>query len=123
MTILKRKMKKTTQEEVQFMGVYVPKNMASYFSLYCLSIGMTKSHVLKSMIFDWIKSSHESLPKDLLIRNIAQKAFEVWNHPVGKKKNFNTFKSELGIELRYKGLGDYVEKIIEIIEDEKRKEE
>jgi hypothetical protein len=93
-----------------------------YFSLYCLSIGMTKSHVLKSMILEWIDRSRSSLPKEVLIKNLACRAFEVWNNPEGRRVNFTTFINELRLELKFKGLEDYADRIIEIIKDEKVKE-
>jgi len=123
MTILKRKIKRVRKKEAQFMGFYISKNLSTYFSLYCLSIGMTKSHVLKSMILDWIERNKENLPREVIIQNLAHKAFNVWNNPKGRRMNFTTFTNELKTELIFKGLGDYAEKIIEIVEDEKRKNE
>jgi hypothetical protein len=123
MTILRRKVKRVRREEAQFLGVYIPKRMGSYFSLYCLSIGMTKSFVLKSMLLEWMDRTKATLPRDVIIKNVAHKAFEVWKNPEGRRKNFNSFKSELAIELKFKGLEDCVDEIIEIIENEKRTNE
>ena len=121
MTILKRKVKRSRREDSQFIGMYMQKRVASYFSLYCLSIGMTKTHVLKSIIIDWMENMRVNLPREIIISNLAHKAFETWNNSEGKRCEFNTFINELKIELKFKGLEEYADEITSLVKDEKNK--
>jgi hypothetical protein len=119
MTILKRRTKRTRSEGVDFVGLRFPKKLASYISLYSLSIGVTKSSIVKAQITRWIDEQQKVVSEDDLVTEVAERALNIWENPEGKRMNFHTFISQLRIELCNKGLENYVERIISIIHDKK----
>jgi len=123
MSILKQHFKRKRDEVASLVGVYIPKRLASYLSLYCVARGKTKSSILKMLITEWIEQQQERTNLETLINDISNKAYNVWKYPKGKRKNFDTFKGELKNELAYKGIGNYAEQIITNICDEKIKDE
>jgi hypothetical protein len=123
MTILKRKTKRSRKTDNDFVGLRIPEKLASYISLYCLSAGVTKSSVLKAQLNRWAGEQQKIVSEDDLVREVAERALHIWEHPEGKKINYHTFISQLKMELSYKGLENYVERIISIINDKKGEEE
>ena len=123
MSILKKVTKKTKAIDTDFLGFYFPKELVSYLTLYSLATGRTKTSLVKFPVKNWIASKKEEFPVDDLLKIIAEKSFQTWENPVGKRDNFNTFKSLLRIELKNRKLDEYVDKVIELIEYEKNKKE
>jgi len=139
MAILKRTIRrKRKDEKASFLGLTIPKEMADYLSLFSLAKGITKSSVIKALLQNWIHKMKEDFVENDLVKIIGFRSFNSWKNPnvprnfrtagccanpVAKRINFNTFKSSLKIELDYKGLSDYSDGIIKLIEDEKRKDE
>ena len=125
MTILKKKFRKTQEGDVDFVGMYIPKDLASYLSLYCLAHKKTKTSIVQPLLTNWVSEMQYIVPVDVLIKDIAMAAHKVWDEPVNKKQkiNFSTFKFSLTNELDRKGLSKYTEQIITIIEHEKNQNE
>jgi hypothetical protein len=121
MSILKKSLKKR-DENASLVGVYIPKRLASYLSLFSLAKGQTKSSILKALITQWIESKQEKVTIDILVHEIALRAYKSWKKPVGKRDNFATFKTELKNELSFKGLAEFADRIISIVCDEKNKD-
>lgn len=122
MTILRKTTSTKRNEDVCFIGIYIPKEMASYISLYSLSTGKTKSSILKKLLIEWISKKQKRLPLEKIINNTGKRAFEIWNNPKGARTHFNTFKNELRIELKNRGSERYTDEILNIIANEKNKE-
>jgi hypothetical protein len=123
MPILKKAIKrKRTSESAAFLGLTLPRKVATLLSLYSISHGVTKSSIVKALIETWIRSDVDPIENDLVI-NIAQKSYHFWSHPNGKRMNYHTFKTDLKNELISKGLDVYVDKILTLIDDEKSKDE
>jgi hypothetical protein len=123
MTILKKAIKRRRKDEhAAFLGLTLPRKVATLLSLYSISHGITKSSIVKLLIEGWIRSGME-VTEDEMVFDIAQKSFHFWNHPNGKRMNYHTFKTDLKNELVSKGLGAYVDKILTLIDNEKSKDE
>jgi hypothetical protein len=119
-------LKKTTKEKVKddhYIGIYIPKEMASYLSLYCLAIGVSKSSIVENLITKWVINTRKEKPTDKLLKDIAIKAFVLWENPNGKRTHFQTFKNQLKNELQYKKLDQFADEIINILLNEKNKKE
>lgn len=124
MTILKKSSRFKRKRKTIFLGVQLPKDMSSYLSLYCLSTGESKSLIVKTLLSDWIKKEKIRYSEEILINKIALRAFEVWKNPEGRRPPFIVFKSELKRELeRMKVSETIINKIIDILDNEKGKEE
>lgn len=119
--ILKTNFTKKEENDAHLVGMYVPKRLASYLSLYCLAKSQTKTSVLKPLLTEWIEENQEKIPIDVLVREIAHKAYNVWKAQI-RPSNFNTFKNQVKRELIAKGLTGYSDRILNIITDEKNKE-
>jgi hypothetical protein len=123
MPILKKAIKrKFTNKQATFLGLIIPKKVATLLSLYSISHGVTKSSIVKSLLETWVRSDVDPIENDLVI-NIAKKSYYFWSHPNGKRMNYHTFKMDLKNELISKGLDVYVDKILTLIDDEKIKDE
>jgi len=122
MSILKKNTKKTKIVATSYLGLYLPKELATYLTLYSLATGRSKTSIVIQQMKRWTAMNDELTPIDELLQTIVIKSFEKWNHPVGKRENFNTFKSMLKIELRNRSIEQHIDKIIELLEYEKNKE-
>ena len=121
MPILKSEIRKKTENSANFVGYYIPAKLASYLTLYCLSVGVTKTTILKQLLSDWIDKMQEDLKLTDLISIIAKRAYKMWIEPTDKPMRFKDFKFNLRKELEQKGLENYSDIIINELDNEKKK--
>lgn len=119
MAILRKKNARTVNE--MYLGVFVPKYISEFLTLYALYHEVPKSAVTRKALNLWYKNVIvEDLSKFDLIEKLAKKLHLKWRYPPGRRMNFNTFISSLEIELKNKGIekGD-INLLIKILKDEK----
>lgn len=101
----------------KLVGASLPLPMHNYLTLYTLSIGMSKTKVIKNLLEDWITIHKEKEPEEVLITKIIFRANAQWRKEKARKrsgKSFSQFIIELEDELTHKGLSEvYVKAIIE----------
>lgn len=120
MAILRKKNSRTINE--MYLGVFIPKYISEFLTLYALYHEIPKSAVTRKVLNDWYKNqTNEELSKFDLIEELAKKLHLKWRYPPGRRMNFNTFISSLKIELKNKGIenGD-INLLITILENEKK---
>jgi hypothetical protein len=122
MTILRRRSKKE-DAGASLVGVVFPTRLATYLTLYSTAHGISKSSVLKRLLTEWVDKKEQTESFDTLIEQTAIRSFNVWNKSVGVKENFTTFKNSLRFELKRKGLTAFADRIINRLNDEKKKNE
>jgi len=120
MSILKKSYRENKKREgkVSFLGLYIPNRLNQYINLYSNAKGITKTTILKKLLYQWCKESEYD--EDDLIQMIGHRAFEIWRNPIGRRTHFNTFRANLMRELNFHGMDkQVVEQIIEILNDKK----
>ena len=107
-----------------FIGITVPKEVASYLSMYSLCTGKTKSKIIRGLLLKWKEEKQKKLTINDLVTLIAKKALNIWetNNENGKKENYNTFKKLLSIELKTRGLEKYIDEILNKMINDKNKD-
>ena len=83
MGVLKRINKRkrmNRKDEFEFIGCWIPVQDAKYFHLYCLSRGMSKSHVTKTLVSGWITEKKKLTSSEQVLHDMAARAYEVWNN-------------------------------------------
>ena len=124
MTILKRSSKrKRKDEKSSFLGITIPKKLSDYLSLFSIAKGVTKSSIIKGLLIDWAYNMQEVYSENDLVHTIGIRSYTVWCNAGGKRANLHTFKNRLKLELKSKGLEHYTDAVLNIMEDEKRKNE
>jgi len=92
----------------KLVGIVFPKELHSYFSLFALAKGLTKSIIVKREMERWydLAKNHIEGKEDILIEEISAKIREEWKVLKIKKpeKSFAAFKKELKSELKRKGI-------------------
>lgn len=121
MAILRKKNARTVNE--MYLGVFIPKYISEFLTLYALYHEVPKSAVTREALGLWYKSvMTEDLSKFDLIEKLAKKLHLKWRYPPGRRMNFNTFISSLEIELKNKGIEKgNINFLIKILKDEKEK--
>ena len=95
-----------------------------YLMLYTVTIGITKSMLVRELIENWVRLQSKSDPEENLIKLVSEKILTDWK--MEKAKNPTLFTEEylirLNKELRSKGVAmKHIEIIIEKIKDGKNK--
>lgn len=119
MAIVKVVNNKSKIDGYKIVGVIFPKKVYTYFSLFVLAKGITKSIPIKEQMQKWYDRSILNEPENELIDELVGRIKREWAYI--KKRNpdmlIASFKTSLKIELRKKGLQDnYIETILSKIE-------
>jgi len=91
---------KGTPAPGKFVGVYLSLQINSYLSLYALSLGITKSTIVRGEMEEWYKSKIFSTKE--LIRELINRI----ELPDSKDAEYIYFKKKLKIELKQKGISE-----------------
>lgn len=122
MPILTKK-NKCDRNDSKFVGVYISTEMFSFLSLYCMANSVTKTSIIAELLDGWNQQRLRDTTQEELIRKIALQALLAWKNRPLKKRNFLMFSNALRVELRNKGIeAKFIEKIMNIIRDEKDKD-
>lgn len=95
---------KIRRDKTKLVGVQVPLQSHNFLTLYSLAKGISKAHLLQTLIDDWEKDFEGE--ESNLIKELSNRINEEWKvrikeHP---KASFNEFKNLLEKELFWKGL-------------------
>jgi hypothetical protein len=106
MPILRNKSKSNKQIGGKLVGVILGWDIHSYFSLFSLAKGRTKSIILKEQIENWYDEKLISDPEETLCNELIQKIKFEWKGLKRMKPDYNihTFKKELKTELTKRGI-------------------
>jgi Arc/MetJ-type ribon-helix-helix transcriptional regulator len=107
----------TRKEQNKFIGVYYPQWIYSYFSLYTLAKGVSKSEYMRQIVEEWTHKQQES--DEQLIAEIVLKIKAQWQEErrANPTKNFDAFKKNVCVELRSRGVDSTnVETILKAIQ-------
>jgi hypothetical protein len=86
----------------KMVGVIFPRELHSYFSLFALTKGLTKSTIVKHEMEKWLSIMP---PESILLDEIVVKIKKEWDL-VKKEVSLASFKRELKHELKQKGVCD-----------------
>lgn len=108
---------KSTRPPHSGVQISVPTYIHEYFTLFVCAKGITKSHVLKSYLFEWFKTHREQYPDDILIQELADRLidhyredYDIRTYPIEK------YKIDMREKLVKQYLKEsYIDKIIEKI--------
>jgi len=115
MTILKCSSNKK-KVDTKLVGVLLPLELHSFFSLYTVAKGITKTTIVNDELKNWVHSTQIcGDDENELIKEIVVKIRAKWNTVKIKTpgKTLWDFKRELKTELRLKGISE--QHIIQII--------
>lgn len=117
---------KNKKDKGVFLGVNISKEDSSFLSLYCNSMGVFKTSIVKKLITDWVEKKNKTKFHNRLIRMSAIRIYEVWEEALPKQntgrkkyKDFDGFCDVILDELISKGLStkdaaDVIGHVIEI---------
>jgi hypothetical protein len=88
----------------KMIGMVFPLELHTYFSLFSLAKGVTKTSILTNVMSRWMSGNVQNFTEDDLISEIVIKVKQQWEISKGKIKNIETFKKQLTIELAKKDL-------------------
>jgi hypothetical protein len=114
MGILKKSCKSVLKKDAStFLGLRIPKKEASYLALYCLANGKSKTSIVHKLLFKWITDAvQKGNTEDFLIDEIVEKVSQIWKDTPKRNINNTSFKSNLSLEFKYKGLDPSIADII-----------
>jgi len=95
------------------IGAYVSRRTHSYFTLFTLAKGMSKSKVFQELFYDFISRQKEVDPESALIRQIITRVQKTRHKVRNRDMDLGTFKKVIQAELLQKGVAEnYVAIII-----------
>jgi hypothetical protein len=107
MSILKSS-SKSKDVDGKMVGVIFPKKLHSYFSLFALTKGLTKSIIVKQEMEKWLTTMPS---ENVLLEELILKIKNEWELVKGNM-SLSSFKRELKRELKQKGACEEHIKII-----------
>jgi len=100
----------------KMIGMVFPLELHTYFSLFSLAKGQTKTSILTNVMITWMTRNVLEHDEDSLLQEIIYKVKKEWETSKGKIKNVETFKKQLTIELTKKDLPkELIEQILKQI--------
>ncbi len=102
-----------TTAESKFVGVYLPRQICSYLSLYALGTGVSKSKIMRDCIEKWYQGNQRTSSIESLISKLADEAQKEWDarkaihrYEWGNKIDtaFDFYKREFMTKLERKGI-------------------
>jgi len=123
MPVYLKKKAKPDNEETTLLGAQVPNSVSIYLSLFCIADGITKSSIIAQLINKWHKKAKKKFSEKDLIELIAKRGWIAWKERKNKKKIFSAYIKELEREIRGKLPPEMVSEIIQLVKNEKSKED
>ena len=88
------------------IGAYVSKRVHSYFTLYTLAKGESKSRILNTLFLDWISRQKEIDSETELLKQIVLRVRKTRSKFKNKGMDINMFKKVIEAELMSKGVSE-----------------
>ena len=91
----------------KFIGAYFPQWIYSYFVLYALAKGVSKSELTRNIVEEWCNRQKMTNPEETLVQEITQKVkmqYKVDCTDRSKRPPLVTYKANVKAELRGRGL-------------------
>lgn len=100
----------------KMIGMVFPLELHTYFSLFALAKGQTKTSILTNVMSRWMDVEVHKMDEDDLLDQIVIKVKLQWEISKGKIKSIESFKKQLTIELTKKDLpAELIEQILKQI--------
>jgi hypothetical protein len=112
MNILKVHSKRSPSK---FMGAFLPPSSNSYFALYTLAKGVSKSEFVRGLFEEWINRQSVTDDVDKLISEIVTKIKSEFADEklINSALTLNEYKTRVCIELKTRGLEiEFINKIL-----------
>ena len=92
----------------KLVGVSLPSPIHDYMTLHSLAKGTSKSKIFKALLVTWVEKAKERESEITLMAAIAQRINDRWRLDKAShaRKDFDTFKDQIILELTRKGLSE-----------------
>jgi len=92
---------------VKFIGAYLPQPLNSFLSMWCISMGVSKTTIIIEQLERWKETLQKSVPIPELEKMLAQKALKNYYNLSKKNKiSISLFLIGLDAELLKKGVDE-----------------
>jgi hypothetical protein len=88
------------------VGAYVSRRIHSYFTLFTLAKGVSKSKIFTELFYDWISKQKEIDSEAELLRQIIMRVQKTRKRVRNRDMDIGTFKKVIGAELLSKGVAE-----------------
>jgi len=112
-----QKSNRESRSNTSFLGMYIPKELSDYITLYCHVFTVTKTDLLKAILVLW---REQESSQTQLEWGLAKKSYQIWCE--SSEENYDIFKDQFAYELHNAKLNDDVIKRILIFTDNENKE-
>ena len=100
----------------KMIGMVFPLELHTYFSLFALAKGLTKTSILTNVMSRWMDVEMDKMDEDALLDQITLKVKQQWEISKKRIKNIETFKKQLTVELTKKDIPkEMIEQILKQI--------
>lgn len=104
--------RKAKKKEV-LVGAHMPQWVHSYFAIYCLAKGMTRTALFRKLYEEFIDKQRITESEDDLINQIVLRCKRAYkNKPLRYDLNIDEYREEVVADLRIKGIPEGYIKII-----------
>lgn len=103
MSILKSS-KEGVDKDNKFLGVYISKETMSYLSLFCLSIGVPRSIVLRDVLDEWADCTKKEHSEEELTLKVIDHSLKAWKIHPKRNMNIHSFCNRLKVELEKRNI-------------------
>jgi len=112
MSILKSS-KEGVGKDNKFLGGYISKETVSYLSLFCLSIGVPRSIILREVLDEWANSMKKKHSEEELTSKVIEHSLKAWVKHPKRNMNIHSFCNRLKVELEKRNIeSEVIHKII-----------
>jgi|GEM_PF-2733637 hypothetical protein len=102
-TVLKKR-QSYNKKEVAYIGILIPKEVASFLSIYSVANGITKTKVINDLLIKWKEETLATKSEFEYVKQIVELSWESWkNYPI-KRTTFYAFCYKLRTEFKARGL-------------------
>lgn len=118
------KKRRVEKKEVIYLGVLVPKEVASFLSLHTTARSITKTKIVIDLLNQWKIDCLKKQSEFDYIKEIVELSWESWKTYPLKRTTFYAFCHKLRSEFKYKGLEpETIEIIINKLKYEKEEDD
>lgn len=109
---MKRKVTNKSESPI-VVGASMPRPLAKMFVLRCVHDDVTKSDVLREMVWGYVLKGPTT---DVLCQNLGKRLQDEYKHMWNKTKPLSDFKKQKAQELEKEGIAsEHIQKIMDVI--------